>query len=342
MSRPLSLRPTFLTLLPSLLLSLPTILAQSGECRWAQDFNTYNSTRSYPMPALSLSDPSTTGPRVQSIVASNDSEWYLINRYSQDTSISEGGMTYYWLNTGDGEGNSSGEGILGCMERANTISLGEFEFSKKVLERSVNDNGDCKTMLGDECVEALVEKYRQVASTSMMRGRCPSGSQWNFTVPEACSDIVGDDLGWNSGGSLTEFNLSIISYDNASLANASCDADVQPLNASMHGTIGIGGPYNETILFPVPTFWTFFPNRSGLNEYETNWIEDVHVEVRCMKPDELAEGSAAPASVGDVLGSESMKYDKNVTNGAVRLGGAGGTMWGSVLGAAAMVSMMLW
>lgn len=75
-----------------------------------------------------------------------------------------------------------------CEESTWTHLLGEYKFSKEVLERSVNDNGDCKTMLGEECVEALRIHYTESATYGMTRGRCPSGLDWNTTVPRQCRD----------------------------------------------------------------------------------------------------------------------------------------------------------
>jgi hypothetical protein len=66
-----------------------------------------------------------------------------------------------------------------------------------VLKRSVNDDGDCKTMLGEECVSALENHYRREATEIMTRGRCPEGSEWNITVPFQCASLIGGGrAGW--------------------------------------------------------------------------------------------------------------------------------------------------
>lgn len=60
-----------------------------------------------------------------------------------------------------------------------------FQLPKDVMEQSLMDKGDCTTMLGRECVEALKYWYsHQAASASLVTGSCEG---YNNTVPAECS-----------------------------------------------------------------------------------------------------------------------------------------------------------
>lgn len=62
-----------------------------------------------------------------------------------------------------------------------------FHWTKKVLERSLKDTGDCRTMLGDKCVNALTEQYRMDALESSLKGSCLKP---NNTVPAECAGMM--------------------------------------------------------------------------------------------------------------------------------------------------------
>jgi hypothetical protein len=104
------------------------------------------------------------------------------------------------------------------------------------------------------------------------------------------------------------------SWGNRTLANAyKCD-DVDGLNKSMHYAGGISSPYNQSIRFPAPVFWMFWSNKTGSSS------ENVHVEIKCMKPDDLREGSDVPPDANQLL--DGAQYSQNATNGST--GGNGG------------------
>jgi hypothetical protein len=65
--------------------------------------------------------------------------------------------------------------------------LGGFRWKKEVLERSLTDNGDCKTMLGNECVDALVRHYKRQALDQLSVGGCDGT---NYTAPPECGDML--------------------------------------------------------------------------------------------------------------------------------------------------------
>lgn len=110
---------------------------------------------------------------------------------------------YEWfIETGDSDTSDFGM----CAEGIRVFDQGNpgmFWLSRKVIERSVNDNGDCKTMLGTECVEALKKHYQVAATQYTQKGECPTTDPeiptnivWNKTVPEECRGLIGGLKEW--------------------------------------------------------------------------------------------------------------------------------------------------
>jgi hypothetical protein len=62
-----------------------------------------------------------------------------------------------------------------------------FRWTKAVLERSLKDNGDCKTMLSEKCVDALKQHYREQAFEHQMDKGCDNT---NVTVPKECAGMM--------------------------------------------------------------------------------------------------------------------------------------------------------
>lgn len=191
-------------LLATSALQLFSSLSQAADpgayCRTADDFNIYNATKSYAMPALQINRTEEQDEGFDGIVGGliPDSEktWYIVSRVaSVSRSNLEGAIPLLWLNTADS--NTTDIGV--CTETTSPYGLNEYEFSREVLERSVNDNGDCRTMLGSECVDALARHYQQQAFSSSTSGDCPSGSNVNLTVPYQCANLINGADGWNGG-----------------------------------------------------------------------------------------------------------------------------------------------
>ena len=184
---------------------LTTSDAQGNECSEVDDFYTANATGTYTMPALSINHTEESDPELQGtvggLVASSSDYWVLsprANAKSQNPLTSDLQNSPMWLNTGD----SNLTDIGFCMTQS--VSYGfpsEYFFSKDVMLRSADDNGDCKTMLGNECVAALQAHYQREASQSMMSGECPNNGNGgiNNTIPYQCQDLVGGGESWLGG-----------------------------------------------------------------------------------------------------------------------------------------------
>lgn len=127
------------------------------------------------------------------LITSDSSSWYITARVNE-LGADNGALSETWINTD----NSNTTDIGLCIDRTSPSSLGTYAFSKEVLERSQNDNGDCKIMLGEDCVAALSNQYAQYATRAMLKGSCPSNR--NNTVPRECADLVGGGEAWLGGG----------------------------------------------------------------------------------------------------------------------------------------------
>lgn len=59
--------------------------------------------------------------------------------------------------------------------------------------------------------------------------------------------------------------------------------------------------YDIAVRFPVVEVLTFWPNRSDPSAYTASWRDDVHVEVLCLRPDQIKDGSVVPPSGEELL-----------------------------------------
>lgn len=149
---------------------------ENKNCTYARQFNNYNATKTYPIPSVEINKTSNgliNGPA--------DDPWYLTFRLGDSDGFN---TTWPWINVG----NSNTTGISWCMKTTDTYFNKGFSFSREVIERGLNDNGDCNTMLGTECRNALQEQYNGAALTSMQKGECDLSL--DLKVPEECNGVI--------------------------------------------------------------------------------------------------------------------------------------------------------
>jgi hypothetical protein len=109
-----------------------------------------------------------------------------------------------------------------------------------------------------------------------------------------------------------DMNLTVPLFGGTSDPSIKCDG----LNmSSTHGLeTSFGMPYGEAIRFPLVDIITIWPNHA-LSTVPTMATEDgdTRVEIVCLRPDEVAQGSDVPASGEELLNKEGVKF-LNVTN----------------------------
>lgn len=109
-----------------------------------------------------------------------------------------------------------------------------------------------------------------------------------------------------------------ISYDFTRQYNANSSTEIRAnpelrcngLNVSSTHSISpfVSLPYDQTVRFPTIDIVTFWPNRTDMQRYSTIWKEDVHVEVFCLRPQQIADDSTAPSSGQDLLNRQGVTF----------------------------------
>lgn len=181
------------SLLAAFLIHHSKVFAQSSLCNAISDLNVekwWNASASAKMPALRID-----GPNVE---ASDTEDWELLLHLPGSL----------FLNTGDSRTADPDFGACYEQLRISTDANNgndKWFFTREVLERSLDDKGDCKVMLGEECVQELKEQYLRKARTSMEWGLCqgtyakppePEIIPWDWSVPEACRGLVNGQDEW--------------------------------------------------------------------------------------------------------------------------------------------------
>jgi len=95
-----------------------------------------------------------------------------------------------WFDVGESDIERLGNRMGFCH---NVVPLQDFTssnltFSRQVLERAQDDNGDCKTMLGEECVQALQAWY---SSTGMVWGSQDCNTI-THKIPSECEGMLAE------------------------------------------------------------------------------------------------------------------------------------------------------
>lgn len=83
-------------------------------------------------------------------------------------------------------GNSNMTHIGACHHTMQAAINGiGYEWTKDVMQKSLEDSGDCSVLLGQECIQALRTKFRDQASQWPLRtGDCRG---MNTTMPQECN-----------------------------------------------------------------------------------------------------------------------------------------------------------
>jgi hypothetical protein len=73
-------------------------------------------------------------------------------------------------------------------------------------------------------------------------------------------------------------------------------------------TLNSGMDYSVAVRFPLVDIITFWPNRTNMQVYNTAWVQDVHVEIVCMRPDQIVQGSVVPPMGEELLSGSGKEF----------------------------------
>jgi len=90
--------------------------------------------------------------------------------------------------------------------------------------------------------------------------------------------------------------------------NPSLECDGVNVSSTHAFVPGNGMSYDAAVRFPLVDIINFWPNRTSGSYLEPGWAEDVHVEVVCLRPDQVAEGSRVPPTGREILDAENARF----------------------------------
>ena len=179
---------TFLSLTLSLLPS-PSLAQSSPECTPLAPALAYNASSTLTLPALNVAYLGDADEG--NILIRNDTrtEWHL-SAYVQPPSAAMQSRystrTALWLDTGDTNATRLGETMRMCHNYVPLQSSGKVSWSGEVLKKSVQDTGDCRTLVSEECLARLKVQYGAQAQAQRGSGYSACG-ETNNTVPWECA-----------------------------------------------------------------------------------------------------------------------------------------------------------
>jgi hypothetical protein len=141
------------------------------------------------------------GANENAIIKEDDSTTWQISSYIGPGY--SGGMAEYgendtqavlWLDTRDSNIVRWGDlmGLCHNYVPLQNRTTGNLTWSREVLERAQDDNGDCRTMLGTECVEALESWYHDQGHMAWITKESPACSAIQHTIPSECEGILSE------------------------------------------------------------------------------------------------------------------------------------------------------
>ncbi|XP_014551364.1 hypothetical protein COCVIDRAFT_20351 [Bipolaris victoriae FI3] len=248
-------------------------------------------------------------------------------------------QTVLWLDTEDTDMERLGDHIGLCH---NYIPLqdhrtGNMTWSREVLERSQQDNGDCKTMLGEDCVAALERWYAGQGLSVWSTDRYPACTAIQNTMPPECEGMLTepvtmDALALNTSAEdrvwRWDRGVNVTSYPEGATVPTCGDRN---LSRSWGDRIYSTTEYDLALNFPIVDIMMFYPTVPVTRDVSTR---SIYTEVICLKPENIQGNSRAPRTAKDVLDKNYGPQDDE--SSAERAFG-----WGSRPALAPVVSMVV-
>ncbi|KAI4655618.1 hypothetical protein J4E93_000332 [Alternaria ventricosa] len=242
-----------------------------------------------------------------------------------------------WLDVGESDIERLGNRMGFCH---NVVPLQDFTtsnltWSRQVLERAQDDNGDCKTMLGEECVQALQNWYSGQNSVWISQD-C---STIKHTIPSECEGMLAeavtvDTAPFNASDKVRIWEWA--RYDNETYTEEftvpTCDD--RNLSSGWGNRLALHTDYDVALNFPIVDILNFYPTTPVTNHFSTR---STPAKVVCLKPGNVQDGSRAPRSVKEVLdekyGSQDGEDSQDDESSAERaFGRSGRAVFASMVG----------
>lgn len=184
---------TWVFLAPLFLSGANTQSNTTGTCKDIENSVRYNASTTRQIQAYNLEgqNPGTTDRSPYTLVNDSSRTWDLSLRVQgellSNNSVQAENPNY--LQTMFFDTKDSNMTDIGTCHQTIQASVNQqgYSWKKAVLERSLKDDGDCTTLLGDECVAALKKKYiKEAANWPLRAGKCDG---MNNTMPKECSGV---------------------------------------------------------------------------------------------------------------------------------------------------------
>jgi hypothetical protein len=192
------------SLAASLLITSATSQTTSNvTCSDLDNLLRYNASTTREIPALRING---TRESEQFFSVENDTSqtWTLSNRV-KSTPVPHSndifGDSVILLNTRDSNLTAIGSYHQIIRPQIGLSNPRSYEWVRTVMQRSLQETGDCKATLREECIASLKALYANEAVGQMMRGTC---MHTNNTVPKDC-----DGLGRPAYSFRKKFSLSL-------------------------------------------------------------------------------------------------------------------------------------
>ncbi len=172
------------------LLSIPSFAQDSDQCAALTSQTAHNASATLTIPALRL-EYLGTGTEDFRIYNETDFQWqlssYIQPRQPADSTPSENDtQTVIWLDTNRSDTERLGSTMRLCHNVVPLQFQSNLTWARAALEASVQDSGDCRSLVSEACLKRLKSQYETQANEQRREYTACTGS--NNTVPWECMD----------------------------------------------------------------------------------------------------------------------------------------------------------
>ncbi|KAF1933481.1 uncharacterized protein M421DRAFT_88685 [Didymella exigua CBS 183.55] len=269
MSSSIALKYSIITLL----LSASSYAQDSPQCSAIAPQLAYNASSSVTIPAITVSilgDPDDGDVLIRNVTGSN---WTLSSYIQPHSPKPPDTDTYLWLDVGDSDLERLGRTMRACHT---FVPLqfqigGNVTWSYDTLEKSVQDTGDCRSMVSEECLARLRIQYFNAGTSE--RRQYSGCADINTTVPWECTS---SGMLMPRSLPVPEFNSSLSSHFPHLLDNSTREG----LNENSQLD------YDLATNFPIMDIMTFFPTIPQGRKFRG---DANRVQIACLAPGQVQQ-----------------------------------------------------